>query len=159
MWKKTKAMLFFKTNDRNSKLKCGADIPELRIYGSVVEFVVKFKYLGIILDNCLLFKSHYQNVENKMNAALKRMYSLKRMMSDNVLKVFLSSFVSSIVDYGICFWCIHPDKEIVKLQNKINRFIVTFFVRRNKKMQKNELITQYFTKLDLLTIAERRKYM
>lgn len=94
-----------------------------------------------------------------MNAALKRMYSLKRLMSDNVVKIFLSSFVSSIIDYGICIWCIQSDKEISRLQNKINRFVFTFFLRRNKKLQKNEIISQYFIKLDLLTIAERRKYM
>lgn len=159
---KTKMMYFYKNNDSKSKQLCTVNPPKLFIYNNEIEIVSTFKYLGIIIDGTLLFKGHYKHVENKMNNALKRMYSLRRLMSENVVKIFLSSFVISIVDYGINIWCVQSPADVCKLQNKLDRFIVTYYLNlklQSKLKLRDMTLNNLMDRLDLLTIAERNKLM
>lgn len=160
---KTKSMYFYKNGDRISKEKCTQNAPTFKINGINVEIVTEFKYLGIIVDSCLSFNSHFKNVEIKMNGALRKLYGLRRLMSENVLKIFMSSFVISIIDYGINIWCVKSDVEILRLQRKIDRFLLTFYAncwfKNKKRKQKSIDVMDYYVRLDLLTIIERRKYM
>lgn len=80
-------MYFYKSNDIKSKNLC-SNPPSFNINGKVVETVSNFKYLGVMLDSNLSFKMHIDIVENKMNCALRRFYSLHRLMSEDVLKIF-----------------------------------------------------------------------
>ncbi len=160
---KTKSMYFFKTNDMASKLLCTNNPPTFQIYSKEIEVVSNFKYLGIIIDSNLNFRSHYRHVLNKMNSALKRLYSLRRLMSEKVVKIFLSSFVVSITDYGSNIWCAQSTTDIENLQSKINRFIVTFYMNLKYKTGekgekvKNMNISSLLSRIDLLTITERNK--
>lgn len=155
-------MYFYKNNDAKSKKQCTLNPPKLCIYNLEIETVTTFKYLGIIIDCNLFFKAHYKHVENKMNNALKRMYSLRRLMSENVVKIFLSSFVISIVDYGLNIWCVQSPADVWKLQNKLDRFIVTYYLNLKHKSRlklRDMTINNLMNRLDLLTIAERNKLL
>ncbi|CAL8140630.1 unnamed protein product [Orchesella dallaii] len=161
---KTKCMYFYKSNDKASKDKCTINPWKPKVYGNEIEVVNSFRYLGIILSSDLKYKSHYKHVENKMNAALGRLHSLRRSFTDNVLKTFLSAFVISILDYGIVAWCVQSESEIDKLQNKISRFIFSFcYSSRNMKkklsLYKSTDVSSLYKKFELLTIFERKHYM
>ncbi len=159
---KTKAMFFYKSRDSKSKQMSMSPSAILNIYGEAIEFVSVFKYLGVNLDCNLNFKFHYIAVEKKMNIALRRLYSLRRCFPESVLKTFLSSFVSSILDFSIEIWCVQTDTEILKLQNKISWFLVTYYFNWGKlkvRSKKKINILDLYTRLNLQTIVERRKYM
>lgn len=159
---KTKAMYFFKARDIKSKQACSNSSAVLTIYGEVIEFVSVFKYLGVNLDCNLNFKLHYTSVEKKMNMALRRLYSLRRCFSESVMKTFLSSFVSSILDFSIEIWCVQTDLEIMKLQNKISRFLVSYYFNwgKLKIKSKNKInVLDLYARVNLQTIIERRKFM
>ncbi len=101
---KTKAMFFYKAHDRISKSEIKNCNQMLMINKLPVEFVENFKYLGIWLDSNLDFKRHMLTVENKLTGAIKKMHIYKRLLSEKVIKAFLSAFVLNIVDYGLCIW-------------------------------------------------------
>ncbi|CAL8129757.1 unnamed protein product [Orchesella dallaii] len=161
---KTKMMYFYKPQDYKSMKLCTVNPPKVSVNNEAIEVVGEFKYLGVLIDSKLSMKKHFNHVEFKMNAALSRMYSLRRKFTDNVLKVFLSAFVLSIIDYGIMIWCVQSKVEIDKLQAKIDRFIASFFLSKFSKSSKskryysgNLILTKYYKTLNLNTIAERRK--
>ncbi|CAL8110505.1 unnamed protein product [Orchesella dallaii] len=157
---KTKVMYFCKPNDYKSK---NAVISEkVRIYGQEVEVVETFKYLGLIIDSTLRFKSHSNHVENKLGSAIGRMRSYKRLIPKSKIKIFVSAFCMSIVEYGINVWAIQSERDLEIMQSKINRFLISVEYPRMYKHKKrskrsnldmNKLLSSY----NLLTIIERRK--
>ncbi len=107
----------------------------------------------------------------KVDVALSKMYSLKRMFSENVLKTFMSAFVSSITDYCIITWSIQSNLEINKVQNKITRFLRSYYyprtvkkLKKSKKGQRNDFYKSHesnelLNRVDILSIMERRRLM
>jgi hypothetical protein len=165
---KTKAMIFHKPKDISLK---SVVLPKVLLDSEEVEYVNVFKYLGMNFDSTMSFKQHMESVEVKVNAALSKMYTLKRMFSENVLKTFMSAFISSITDYGIVTWSIQSNLEINKIQNKITRFLRSYYYprtvkkdRKNKKKQSNNFYKSHdcnelLNRVDLLSIIERRRLM
>jgi len=51
--------------------------------------------------------------------------------------VMMNSYVHSIIDYGLDIWAVRTNIQLKLIQDKIDRFLVTFFlpsiVRRTKK--------------------------
>jgi len=129
---------------------------------SFVNITIKsFKQtLGVYLDPTLSFSVHYEQVEKKMSTALSRMYAFRRYFSLNVVKTFLSCYVVSIPDYCLMVWSVQSEQKIVKLQHKINRFLLTYFHPgfAKKRTQKNVTINELLERVNLLTISERRKW-
>ena len=66
-------------------------------------------------------------------AYLSRMYSLRRMLNENVMKIFLSSFVMTIIDYGLIIWGVQSAFGIDILQRKL---IASFFLSTTKIFKK-----------------------
>lgn len=153
-------MLFYKSNDYRSKQLCKETVDALSLNGVVIDKVNSFKYLGVHLDSNLQMNIHFRHVENRMNAALSRMYSLRSIMTKNVLKTMLSAFVISILDFCLIIWNVQTAKETKRLQNKINRFVLSFFAKKMAKKEKQTVtINELFLDLDLYTIAERKTIM
>ncbi|KAI3356294.1 hypothetical protein L3Q82_017188, partial [Scortum barcoo] len=81
----------------------------LRIRGEVVEEVEDYKYLGVVIDNRLDWKSNSEAVYKK---GMSRLYFLRKLRSFNVgsrmLEIFYQSVVASaiffaaIISYGGC---------------------------------------------------------
>lgn len=61
-----------------------------------LERVYVFKYLGIIIDASLSFKHHVAHVQNKLSSPKGRLYSIKRLVNDNVLKLLLNAYVITL---------------------------------------------------------------
>lgn len=156
---KTKAMLFYKANDYRSKNLLSNS---LSLNNTEIEVVKSFKYLGVTIDGVLSFSEHYATTEKKLTVALKRMYSLRRNFTPNVIKIFISCYVVSIVDYCVCIWSVQTPNQLALLQNRIDRFVLDYFYpnfrkRKNKCKVKTIIVDSLLDKIDLLKIHERRK--
>lgn len=66
--------------------------------------VTKFKYLGIILEENLLFKDHIKELKNYSRLFLNRFYYLKYLCPKYILKQMYISLIHSRFAYGISFW-------------------------------------------------------
>ncbi|KAI3352520.1 hypothetical protein L3Q82_005460 [Scortum barcoo] len=75
----------------------------LRIRGEVVEEVEDYKYLGVVIDNRLDWKSNTEAVYKK---GMSRLYFLRRLRSFNVgsrmLEIFYQSVVASAIFFAAC---------------------------------------------------------
>lgn len=157
---KTKFMLFYKSKDYKSAISAKNPIT-LTIDNEIIERVVSFKYLGITIDSCMTFKNHYEAVDAKVIVAVSKLHSTKRLLSTKVIKTFLCAYVVSIIDYCLIIWAVQTDQQLQKIQNRINRFLCVYFYKttKNKIICKvNDCdIFKLLSKIDLLTIVERRK--
>ncbi|KAI3365884.1 hypothetical protein L3Q82_000871 [Scortum barcoo] len=77
----------------------------LRIRGEVVEEVEDYKYLGVVIDNRLDWKSNTEAVYKK---GMSRLYFLRKLRSFNVgsrmLEIFYQSVVASAIFFAAVCW-------------------------------------------------------
>ena len=77
----------------------------LRIRGEVVEEVADYKYLGVVIDNGLDWKSNTEAVYKK---GMSRLYFLRKLRSFNVcskmLEIFYQSVVASAIFFAVVCW-------------------------------------------------------
>ena len=80
-------------------------LDQIIINGEPVERVQSYKYLGIILDEKL---SWNQNLDYIVKKSHTRMYCLRKLrsfkLSQDILQMFFSSVVSSIMVFGLLCW-------------------------------------------------------
>ena len=95
--------------------------PEICIHNKSVERVDSFKYLGIIFDEDLTWKSNTENIVKKIKP---RMYCLRKLKSFDVdkqlLKMFYTSMITSVLTFGASCWGGNIGKHD---QNRINKII------------------------------------
>ncbi|GBN97050.1 hypothetical protein AVEN_217213-1 [Araneus ventricosus] len=95
---KSEAILFFKQKN---------DWPKINIYDTPVDWTNEVKYLGVILDKNLTFKSHTNHAREKFNKALRAQYSLICKNSspfiENKLLIYLA-YIRPILAYASPIW-------------------------------------------------------
>ena len=84
------------------------------------------KYLGIILDNQLLFKQHIKMLESKLSRYVGILFKLKSFLPKYILSKIYYAFIHSYLNYGLIIWGATPASNLSKLcriQNKALRVI------------------------------------
>ncbi len=153
---KTKYMIFHKSKDYRAAKEPTGDI---FLNGEKIELVSNFKYLGINIDSTLSYKFHCEQVEKKLNAALGKMYSIKRCISPIFLKTIISAYFVCILEFGIIFWSPNNPQYVNKFQKKINRFLLSYFypscVKKwytKQKIKTNTKKIQMYSLLDRISL-------
>lgn len=122
---KTKAFTFWVPNRTRRNRE------DIFVYGSKVEWVREFKYLGVLFEENGKIKSHTQTIIQRANAALSLTANLmhKLGVSDhNRLKQFFFAFVVSQF-YGLIFFDLRSCLEIDNLKKVFIRRI--FYLHRS----------------------------
>jgi hypothetical protein len=87
--------------------------------------ITSIKFLGIMMDNTLMQKSHIEMVITKLSAACCVVRSVKPFVKQVPLKMVYHSTFHSVVNYGKIFRGNSPyGNSIFKLQKRIIRIIV-----------------------------------
>ena len=92
---KTKVMLFFKY--------CKLSV-NLTIDSQPIEQVNEFKYLGLIIDSKLSFKSHILEINKKLNQCNRNILYLRKFLSTQILIKLYYSFGYSHLSLHILAW-------------------------------------------------------
>ena len=79
----------------------------------------------------------------------------------------LNAYVHSVIDYGLDIWAIHSIQQLNQIQEKVDRFIVSFFlpglIRRSKAgydtVKRNVCIHKLWTKCNFTSIHERMDFV
>ncbi|GFT59717.1 RNA-directed DNA polymerase from mobile element jockey [Trichonephila clavipes] len=119
---KTHAIVFRKTRSHNSP-------PPLQIYNSTIEWTFQVKYLGLILNDNLTYKPHFEETTKKY---WKKYFSLidilgrkSKLSLKNRLFVY-KQYIRPILLYGCAIWGsagnVHID-NLQRLQNRTLRLI------------------------------------
>ena len=73
------------------------------------------KYLGIILDNQLLFKQHIKMLESKLSRYVGILFILKSYLPKYISSKIYFAFIHSYLNYGLIIWGPTPASNLSKL--------------------------------------------
>jgi len=138
---KTKCLHFRAKNSSPINIEIG--------YNTEINNSSQTKFLGLIIDYTLSWKSHLVHLINKLSMACYAIRAIKHYMSQKSLRVIYSSYFQSIVSYGIIFWGNSSiNNNIFRLQKRVIRIIMNirsmdFCTEQLKKLQILPLQSQY----------------
>lgn len=162
---KTKCMYF-----HNEWIPIKNTVRPLVLNNIEIERVYSFKYLGLILDPSLNFKLHYDYVLTKVCQRIKFLHGLKRMFSEQAMRVMVNTQVHSIIDYCIDIWAVQKPTYLDKIQKIIDNFLLSYYFPRLAKTRayKRTSLKNLRDKIDidqvrkdckLLTVQQRCTYV
>ena len=96
------------------------------VLGNTVECVTTYKLLGIIISNDLKWNEHIDYISKK---ASNRLYSLRILKKvgvnrEGILKVYLTTIIRPILEYGVQVWQDIPE-FLSNKQFKKGRYILS----------------------------------
>ena len=94
--KKTKFMIF---TNKKYLLK-----PKIEINSCEIEQVSDLKFLGVVLDDKLNWKSHIAYVSNKLAKSIGILYKVRYILSSELRKILYSAFVTPHIAYCNIVW-------------------------------------------------------
>ena len=101
---------------------------EITIDSIVIRELEKIKFLGVILDNKLIWNEHIQNVKNKICKSIGILCKCKKYFNENTLIALYYSFVYPHLCYCIEVWGNASQVHmlvLINLQKKILRIIAS----------------------------------
>ena len=94
---KTRYRFFHKTREKdNIPLK----LPSLFINDRDIKRITSIKYLGVVIDEHLIWKEHITVIENKVSKNVGLLHRARRSLDSTALKNLSSSFIHSYLNYG-----------------------------------------------------------
>ena len=82
------------------------------------------KFLGLIINVNLSWKTHIESIKSKLSSACYVMRSVKPYVTINTLKMIYCSYFHAVMAYGLLFWGNSPESiNFFRLQKKIIRII------------------------------------
>ena len=75
--------------------------PPIIINNHVIEYVTEYKYLGIVIDNKLSFKSHVNILNSRLSRLVGAAYSIKYILSIQAALTFYYTMIQSLLSYVI----------------------------------------------------------
>ena len=151
--KKTKYMIFAPNQSKYNNINLQPKFQD----STVIEKVYEYKYLGLIIDHKLTWKTHISYLKGKLSQSLGILYKLRHLVSKKVLITVFHSLFLSHLNYGILCWgrssktVIEP---LVTLTNKALRCInfcdprehVEQFLLKDHLLQVNEIFQMELAK-------------
>ena len=119
------------------------------------------KFLGLIIENRLSWKTHIDNIVTKLSSDTFAIRTVKPYLSLDSLKIIYYSYFRSIMTYGIIFWGnSYYSTTIFRLQKRAIRIIVGLRSRDScrehfKKLKILPLQSQYIRSILLFVIRNR----
>lgn len=110
---------FHNSNIGHSNFNCDCE---------TLEQVQCIKYLGLLIDSNLKWKSHIKELVKKLRFVLYTFYHLKNKISLSFLKTLYFSWFHSLINYGVIIWggeYISNLQPIISIQNKIFKILNT----------------------------------
>ena len=83
--------------------------------------VKELKYLGMILDETLSFKSHIEKLSTRLSKTLGILSNIKHLIPISIKKNIYSSLILSHLNYCSTIWCNANQTDINKLRVILNR--------------------------------------
>ena len=111
--------IIFKTSQNRQKL-------DFSIYDTKIDRVTETLFLGVIIDKCLTWKPHVQNLTRKISKSLGLIYKSSFCLNKNYLCRLYYSLVYPYLYYCACVWGLtyHSNlKRLVTLQKRAVKMI------------------------------------
>jgi hypothetical protein len=101
-------------------------LPNLQIKDLSLKQSPKIKYLGVILDNQLTFKSHISKIKQKLYPIMSNFNRNRKFLSPNLAALWYKGLIRPILEYGApLLYCSNQSlhNEILKIENRCLKII------------------------------------
>ena len=113
--KKTKFSFFHKSSKKDNIL---LRLPNLNINGFTTERHSSIKFLGVWIDENLIWRDHIHTVENKIAKNIGLLYQGKNYFDDNCLKQIYFAYIRAYLNYANIAWISTHKTKLEKIQSK-----------------------------------------
>lgn len=96
-------------------------VTDVTLNGTPIETVTEFKYLGLILDPCLKWGSHINQLAAKIRRTVGTLYRTRRLLPRNIRLLVYHSMIHSSLTYVIEAWGCATMSRVSSLQKIQNR--------------------------------------
>ena len=150
---KTRFTLFHRPQDRdNQPLR----LPALKINDHEIKRSSSIKFLGILVDEYLIWIDHINILENKLPKNLSLLYKTKPFLNAKALKSLYFPFFHSYVTYENIAWRSTSMEKLKKVFSKQKQVIKTISV--TSLDYKNLKSEEIMNRLDILNIHKLNMY-
>ena len=94
--KKTKCMVLHK--------EALSPMVELYVENQLIETVTNFKFLGIHLDNAMMFSVHHDELISKLLKSSFVIKTLSKFLPSSIMRTLYFAYYESHLVYGCCIW-------------------------------------------------------
>ena len=129
----------------------------ISIQGVAISRVNHFKYLGIIIDDRLLWKEHIIHICSKISQGLYGMRRVKHYVSKHILVKLYYAFVHSHLSYGNSIWGNTFNKHLEPLIVLQKRQYESFIMLPTMPTLNHSLPCQIFSQFKKSTICKSHK--
>ncbi len=103
----------------------------LKLHHSKLFESTKIKYLGLILDNKLDWKSHISELSKKLGHAVGLLYKVRHLCPTHILRSLYYSIFNSHMSYGLAVWGNAKRLHISKIKSLQKRALKAIFFANN----------------------------
>ena len=96
-FEKTSLIQFLTKNSSHIPISVGCD-------SNIKSITTNIKFLGITIDNILMWKSHVEMIIPKLSVTCVAVRAIKPFVMLDNIKMVYHSYFHSIINYGITFW-------------------------------------------------------
>ncbi|KAF0716957.1 Uncharacterized protein FWK35_00032470 [Aphis craccivora] len=135
-----------------------AIINDYTIDNIVLQRVFETCVLGVTFDSTLSFNEHYLNITKKASSTLGFINrTCNDFMNSDALKILYSSLVRSTLEYNSVVWSPSSVIHIQSFEAIQNRFFRFISYKCYIPRQSHSIYTPLLMKLNMISLAERRK--
>ena len=131
----------------------------ITLANSNIERAKSKKYLGLIFDDSMSWKSHIEYITQKISSAIGVMYRLKNYVNSKILRDVYYAIAFSHLNYGITSWGSAPPTNLDELQRKQNHCIRIVYDLDRMCIRNNMYFTHKFLKINEIFHSECLKFM
>ena len=121
-------------------------MPKLKLNCIDINQAKTTKFLGVLLDECLTWVPHINEIETKISRSLGLMYRIRSYLNLESRKSLYFSLIQSHLSYGNLIWGSTFDKNLDKLTNLQKRFCKALAFKRRYEsaipiMEENNILS------------------
>lgn len=123
----------------------------------IIEEVKTFKYLGLIIDNRLLWDSHIEGLCKRLRGCLAQLYKLKLFVGYDTLKIVYYALVYSTIHYGIlCYG--NTSAVYVQKVEAVHKKIIKIVSNKNVAGVLDKINKNVYENTRILSVTKLYKY-
>ena len=128
------------------------NLPPLTIKSDIIQEVQNHKVLGIIIDNNFSWTPHMNTLCKKISTKVFQLSRLKHFVNFRVRKLFFTSHIQSLIDYGSTLWD-SASQNTLKPLHSLHRRALKLILLKQSSLDKDD-----YNKLNVLPLHTRLKY-
>lgn len=116
--------------------------PNIYVNGQMIKNVNEFKYLGVILDPNLTFKSHIKKMSHVLKYNLSNFRHIRNSLTVEASKIYFNAMILSYFHYCISCWS-QASKSVLKPIRSLHKQALKILDRKSRQYHHCDILNKY----------------